>query len=100
MSRVGRGRKCLLNRIIPFPAFLAQWEEIQLSKAGTRRPKRVNTIMKYDHEHIVSRIGEKGYLDLVAVFLSLGFENVHDVPEALWSAAVALYEQNMFRDVA
>ncbi len=56
--------------------------------------------MKYDHEHIVSRIGEKGYLDLVAVFLSLGFENVHDVPEALWSAAVALYEQNMFRDVA
>ncbi len=56
--------------------------------------------MKFTYEHIVSRIGEKGYLDLVAVFLSLGFENVHDVPEALWSAAVALYEENMFRDVA
>ncbi len=56
--------------------------------------------MKFTHEHIISRIGEKGYLDLVAVFLSLGFKNVQDVPEALWKAAVALYEQNMFRDVA
>jgi hypothetical protein len=56
--------------------------------------------MKYTQEYIASRIGDRGYLDLVAVFLSLGFQNVHDVPDIIWATAVALYEENMFRDAA
>ena len=56
--------------------------------------------MKYTYEHVASRIGDKGYLDLVAVFLSMGFENVNDVPEILWATAVSLYEEDMFRNAA
>lgn len=54
----------------------------------------------HKQEQIVSRIGEKGYLDLVAVFLALGFENINDVPESLWDMAVRLYEENLFRQAA
>ena len=54
----------------------------------------------HKQEQIVSRIGEKGYLDLVAVFLALGFENINDVPEGLWDMAVRLYEENLFRQAA
>ncbi len=56
--------------------------------------------MRYTHEYVASRIGEKGYLDLVAIFLTLGFENVNEVPEALWEGAVRLYEEQLFRDAA
>jgi hypothetical protein len=56
--------------------------------------------MKYTYKYIINRIGDKGYLDLVAVFLSMGFENVHDVPDFMWATAVALYEKNMFKDAA
>ncbi len=50
--------------------------------------------MKYTHEYIVTRIGESGYLELVSVFLTLGFENVDQVPDMLWEAAVRMYEEN------
>jgi hypothetical protein len=53
--------------------------------------------MRYSREQTVSRIGEKGYLDVVAVFLSLGFRNINDVPDDLWNAAVHSYEQEFFR---
>ncbi len=56
--------------------------------------------MQHKQEHIVSRIGEKGYLELVSVFLALGFENINDVPEVLWEAAVRAYEENLFREAA
>ncbi len=56
--------------------------------------------MKYTYQHIVSRIGEKGYLELVAMFLTLGFENVNDVPDVLWESAVRMYEEEMFRKAA
>jgi hypothetical protein len=56
--------------------------------------------MKYTYDYIISRVGEKGYLDLVAVFQSIGFVNVHDVPDTLWAAAVTLYEERLFRDAA
>jgi hypothetical protein len=51
-------------------------------------------------EHIVSRIGEKGYLELVAVFCALGFDNINDVPEGLWDMAVRLYEEKLFGQAA
>ncbi len=56
--------------------------------------------MKYTQEYVSSRIGEKGYLDLVAIFLTLGFDNVNEVPEALWEGAVRMYEEQMFRRAA
>lgn len=56
--------------------------------------------LKRLHEQIVSRIGEKGYLELVALFLTLGFENVNDVPDFLWESAVRMYEEEMFRKAA
>ncbi len=56
--------------------------------------------MKYTQEYVSSRIGEKGYLDLVAIFLTLGFNNVNEVPEALWEGAVRMYEEQMFRRAA
>jgi hypothetical protein len=56
--------------------------------------------MRYNLEQIVSRIGEKGYLEIVAVFLSLGFKNVNDVPDDLWNIAVHSYEEKLFRQAA
>jgi hypothetical protein len=56
--------------------------------------------MKYTYDYIVSRIGDKGYLDLVAVLHTLGFKNIHEVPDIIWATAVALYEENMFKDAA
>lgn len=61
---------------------------------------RLQLSMMKRQERIVSRIGEKGYLELVAVFLALGFENINDVPETLWEAAVRSYEENLFRNAA
>jgi hypothetical protein len=54
-------------------------------------------IMRYDQEQTVSRIGEKGYLDLVAIFFSIGFKNINDVPDDLWNVAVHSYEEQLFR---
>ncbi len=56
--------------------------------------------MKYTQAYVSSRIGKKGYLDLVAAFLALGFENVNEVPEAIWEGAVRTYEELLFRDAA
>ncbi len=54
----------------------------------------------YDHDHVVERIGAKGYLDLIAFFLSLGYQNIHDVPEIMWEAAVHAYEEKLFKAAA
>ncbi len=56
--------------------------------------------MKYTQSYVSSRIGEKGYLDLVAIFLALGFDNVNEVPEPIWEGAVRIYEEQLFRDAA
>ena len=56
--------------------------------------------MRYSQEQTVSRIGAKGYLDVVAVFLSLGFNNINDVPDDLWNIAVHSYEEKLFRKAA
>lgn len=56
--------------------------------------------MKYTRESIAARIGDRGYLDLVSIFLAMGFENIHDVPEMLWAVAVQIYEKKMFENAA
>ncbi len=56
--------------------------------------------MIYTYDYIVSMIGRQGYLDLAAVFLALGFENIHDVPDVLWEAAIKAYEENALKRVA
>lgn len=56
--------------------------------------------MQFTRERVAARIGNKGYLDLVALFFSLGFKNIHDVPDSVWSQALVLYEQKMFRSAA
>jgi hypothetical protein len=56
--------------------------------------------MRYRQEQTESRIGEKGYLDVVAVFFSLGYMNINDVPDDLWNIAVHSYEEKLFRRAA
>mgnify|MGYP000082088287 CR=1 FL=1 len=56
--------------------------------------------MKYTYDYIVGIVGRQGYLDLAAVFLALGFENIQDVPDALWEVAIRAYEESFMKKVA